>query len=207
MGTTAGLVVDDHTYMRSAMTAALTEVGVSPVHTAASLSEGRELLLSVRPLIAVLDLNLDDGSSFGLITSLHQQGTRTLALTSADDAYTVRAAHAAGVLGYLLKSAPHETVLQGLREVLAGRRYFDPAVARVLGEQAGPASDAPVELSLREVSLLQHVAEGLGNVEIAERLGTDPLSVKSQLTQIGRKLGTQDREGMLAAARKLDVLL
>lgn len=201
-----GLVVDDHTYMRSAMRAALTELGIDPVHEASSLADGRELVADVAPVIAVMDLNLDDGTSYGLISGLKERGTRVMALTSADDAYTVRAAHAAGAMGYLLKSAPHETVMAGLREVLAGRPYADPTIARMVpGAVESPPEQA--ELSLREISLLQHVAEGLTHTEIAERIGSNPLTVKSNLAAVARKLGATDRETMLAAARRLDLLL
>lgn len=202
-----GLVVDDHTYMRQAVRDALSALGVSPIRDAVSLADGRSLVAEFNPVIAVMDLSLDDGSSLGLITQLRDAGTRVIVLTSSDDAYTVRAARAAGALGYLLKSAPHESVMRGLEEVLAGRPYADPAVARLFGAdtpQEGEPQD--VDLTLREVALLQHVAEGLGNSEIAERLGMDALSVQSNLAAIGRKLGVTGRSEMLDAARRLEML-
>ncbi|MDP9100655.1 MAG: response regulator transcription factor [Actinomycetota bacterium] len=203
-----GLVVDDHTYMRSAMRNALAELGVSPVREAVSLAEGRSLIAEFHPFVAVMDLSLDDGSSLGLIATLKEAGTRVMALTSSDDAYTVRAAHAAGVLGYLLKSAPHEAVMHGLREVIEGRSYADPSVARLLPDAAPPPAPTAdeVDLTLREMSLLQYVAEGLGNAEVAERLGMDALTVKANLATIGRKLGVSDRMDMVATARRLELL-
>lgn len=97
--------------------------------------------------------------------------------------------------------------MTGLREVLAGRVYADPTVALLLvqGVQEAPLTDG-TPLTDREVGVLRLVAEGLTNVEIADRLSLAPLSVKSHLARIGRKLGTGDRTQMVAAAMRSDVL-
>ncbi|HVE74199.1 MAG TPA: response regulator transcription factor [Mycobacteriales bacterium] len=202
-----GLIVDDHTFMRSAMSACLTELGISPIREAVSLADGRSLLAEFTPRIAVVDLRLDDGSSLSLIQMLKAEGVGVMVLTSADDGYNVRSAYAAGALGYLLKSAPHDTVMHGLREVLGGRIYADPTVAMLLvqGVQEAPQTDGS-SLTSREIEILQLVADGLSNADIGEQMGLAPLSVKSHLTRIGRKLGTGDRTQMVAAAMRADVL-
>ena len=202
-----GIVVDDHTFMRTAMRDCLTQLGIEPIREASSLSDGRVLVQEGTPEIAVLDLRLDDGSSLELVASLAAAGARVMVLSSADDGYTVRSAYAAGALGYLMKSSPTETVMDGLREVLAGRTFADPAIAMLLDN--ADAADAPSDdepLTDRETAMLQLVAQGLTNAEIGERTGTPALTVKSQLTRIGRKLGDTDREGMVAAAKASGLL-
>ena len=202
-----GLVVDDHTFMRAAMRACLDRLGVTPVDEAASLAEARDRVAQRTPELCILDLHLPDGSALELVTDLTGQGVKVVALTSADDAYTVRSAYAAGAAGYLLKSATQDAVLEGLTEVRAGRTYADPGVAALLVQgvqQAPAASGAP--LTAREVSVLELVAAGLSNAEVAERLGMAPLSVKSHLVRIGRKLGTGDRTQMVAEAMRADLL-
>jgi DNA-binding NarL/FixJ family response regulator len=203
-----GIVVDDHTFMRSAMRDCLEQLGISPVREASSLSEGRVLVAEQTPRIALLDLRLDDGSSLDLVSALKAAGAAVMVLSSADDAYSVRSVYAAGALGFLMKSAPTETVMQGLREVLAGRVYADPAVAMLL-VQGVQQPDRPTEntpLTDRELDVLRLVAEGRSNAEIAEDLNMAPLSVKSHLVRIGRKLGVGDRTQMVAAAMRADVL-
>lgn len=202
-----GLVVDDHTYMRSAMVGCLGGLGVDRVRDVATLADARAAVLTEPVDIIVLDLRLPDGSALEVIPTLRSSGARVLCFTSADDGYSVRSAYAAGASGYLLKSAPHDTVEQAVREVLAGRVYADPTVAMLLvqGVQEAPLGDGS-PLTRREVAVLELVADGRSNPEIADELGIAPLSVKSHLARIGRKLGTGDRTQMVAAAMRAEVL-
>jgi DNA-binding NarL/FixJ family response regulator len=207
MEPSGGIVVDDHTFMRQAVRECLAELGIEPVREASSLSDGRVLVAEFTPRIAVLDLRLDDGSSLELVSTLKNAGSRVMVLSSADDGYSVRSAYAAGALGYLMKSAPSETVMHGLREVLAGRIYADPSVAMLLVQ--GVQVETPPEataLTEREIAVLRLVAAGRSNAEIGEELDIPALSVKSHLNRIGRKLGTGDRTEMVAAAMRADVL-
>ena len=82
--------------------------------------------------MAVVDLRLGDGTARSSCPDLKAMGTRVLVFTSADDAYSVRAAYAAGASGYVLKSADHAMVLRAVQDVLAGRVHVDPSVAGLL---------------------------------------------------------------------------
>lgn len=203
-----GLVLDDHTYMRHAVSACLTEAGVSPVVEVDSLAAAREQVASDgAPRIAVCDLRVGDGSGLDLVPELKELGARVVVFTSADDSWSVRAAYAAGASGYVLKNADHERMLQAVRTVLEGRVHVDEAVAGLLvaGVQGAPdASGRP--LSPRELDVLRLAAEGLSNNQIAEQLSVPPLAVKSTLTKIGRKLGAKDRTHMVAEAMRADLL-
>lgn len=202
-----GLVVDDHTFMRSAMRSCLDELGISPVREGLGLSDGRLLVAEHTPEIAILDLRLDDGSSLELVSSLKFDGAKVLVLSSADDGYSVRSAYAAGAMGYLMKSAPREMVMHGLREIRAGRIFADPSVSRLLvhGVQESPDQDLR-PLTDRELEVLRLVADGLSNNEIADKVAIPALSVKGHLAKISRKLGVGDRTQMVAAAMRADLL-
>lgn len=207
MTPSGGLVVDDHTFMRSEMRACLDELGISPVREAIGLSDGRVLVAESTPEIAILDLRLDDGSSLELVSTLKFDGAKVMVLSSADDGYSVRSAYAAGAMGYLMKSAPRDVVLHGLREVLAGRIFADPGVARLLVQGVRQTPDVDTTpLTERELELLRLVADGKSNAEIAQVVALPPLSVKGHLAKIGRKLGVGDRTQMVAAAMRADLL-
>ena len=202
-----GLVVDDHTFMRSAMRGCLDELGITPVREALGLSDGRLLVAEATPELAILDLRLDDGSSLELVSALKFDGAKVMVMSSADDGYSVRSAYAAGAMGYLMKSAPREIVMEGLRAVLAGRIYADPGVARLLVDAVRSAPDMDTTpLTERELEVLRMVADGMTNNEIALAVSIPPLSVKGHLARIGRKLGASDRTQMVAAAMRAELL-
>lgn len=202
------LVVDDHTFMRQAMRTCLADVGVARTIEAGSIKEALDALRELTPLLVVLDLNLPDGSALDLIPRVRAAGCeRVVIFTSADDSYTVRAAYAAGVSAYLLKTASPESIDEGLRAALAGQVYADVRVASLLaqGVRNAPLADITA-LTRREVQVLGLVARGMTNAEVAAEMGTSPLSVKSHLTRIGRKLGSGDRTEMVTIAMRAGVL-
>jgi DNA-binding NarL/FixJ family response regulator len=203
-----GLVLDDHTYMRRAVSACLTEAGVDEVLEVETVSGARERIAERgAPRIAVVDLRLSDGSGLELVPDLKQLGSRVVVFTSADDAYSVRSAYAAGAAGYVLKSADHDVMLEAIRTVLDDRVHVDQAVAGLLvtGVQVAPHGGAKL-LTPREIEVLKHAADGLSNNQIAERLGVTPLAVKGHFVRIGRKLGANDRTQMVVAAMRADLL-
>jgi DNA-binding NarL/FixJ family response regulator len=205
------LVVDDHPLVRESMVTRLRAMGARDVAEAASYAEARARARSGVRDLAVLDLGLPDGSGLELLQELRQDGWgRLVVLSAADDPYSVRAAFVAGAQGYLLKSASPVTVSDGVRRVLDGGVYADPAVASLLavGLRGAPGGHDGLasELSGREVEVLRFVADGKSNKEIGELLGLSALTVKSHLARIARKLGTGDRAEMVALAMRAGVI-
>jgi DNA-binding NarL/FixJ family response regulator len=202
------LVVDDHPFMRRAVRDALLDVGFTAVHETGTLAEARQQLAQRTPALAVLDLRLPDGSPLELCATLRAEGIPVMAFTSADDTYTVRAAFAAGITGYVLKSSAYDVVLHAIQEVMAGRVYGDARVVSLLVQsvQQGPHVDVRA-LTDKEIALLRLVAQGLSNAEIGVQLGITALSVKGILTRLGRKLGTGDRTQMVAEAMRAELLV
>lgn len=204
------MVVDSHAVVRRSLVKQLSTLGAGQILEAASASEARtRARLSGPGELCVLDLALPDGSGLELLTDLRTAGWRHLVvLSTVDDAYSVRAAFIAGANGYLLKSAASKTVDAGVRRVLDGGVYADPAVVPMLtaGLRGGPVETGVTELSLREVEVLRLVAEGQSNKQIGGELQLSALTVKSHLARIARKLGTGDRAEMVAVAMRAGVI-
>lgn len=204
------LVVDGHPLLREAIASRLANMGAGTVHEAATLAGARERANATGPCdLAVLDLTLPDGSGIELVSELRAAGwSRVVVLASSDDPYAVRAAFYAGAQAYLLKSASPLIVTDGVRRVLDGGVYADPSVAPVLatGTRVPGTDNTPRELSIREVEVLQRVADGQSNKEIGDELELSALTVKSHLSRIGRKLGTGDRAQMVALAMRAGVI-
>jgi len=205
-------VVDDHPLLREAIASRLVTMGAVTVHEAASVAEARTRALASGPCdLAILDLTLPDGSGLDLIGELRGQGwTRIVVLASSDDPHAVRTAFQTGAQAYLLKSASASVVTDGVRRVLEGGVYADPTVAPILasGTRVAGTDNTPRELSGREVEVLQLMAEGLPNKQIASRLGISLHTVKFHVAQILGKLDATSRtEAVTLGARRGYVVL
>jgi two-component system response regulator NreC len=205
---TYGLVLDDHTYMRKAVTSCLAEAGITDIVEVETLAAARlHVATHGAPRIAVVDLRLSDGSALDLLPEFKTIGTKVIVFTSADDSYSVRSAYAAGAAAYVLKSAEHDVMLEALVAVLAGKVHVGSSVATLLvaGVQGAPKAGGR-QLTSREVDVLKLAADGLSNNQIAEKLSITGLAVKGHFVRIGRKLGANDRTQMVAEAMRADVL-
>jgi DNA-binding NarL/FixJ family response regulator len=120
-------------------------------------------------------------------------GTQVVILTSYSDGERIVAAIDAGAVGYLLKDADPEDVLDGVRAVSRGESPLHPKAAReLLTLRAGRPSGAP-QLTDREREVLTLVRLGLANKQIARRLGISERTVKAHLTSVFTRLGVADR--------------
>ena len=129
-----------------------------------------------------------------------------LVLTSFSDQNRILDALQAGAEGYLLKHAEPETILSGIREVLAGGSPLDPKAARVLLTSRQTPRTAST-LTDREREVLRLVGDGLPNKSIARRLGITERTVKAHLTSVYQQLGVTDRtQAALWAQRQAQIL-
>lgn len=189
------LIVDDHAVVRRGL-AQLLET-TDDLHLAGEAADGEiaiRMAAELSPDVVLMDLSMPNLG--GVPTIAHmvaaRPDTHILVLTSFSDQNQILDALQAGAEGYLLKHAEPETILSGIREVVAGGSPLDPKAARVLltGRRAprtGPA------LSDREREVLHLVGEGLPNKLIARRLGITERTVKAHLTSIFQQLGVTDR--------------
>lgn len=193
------LVVDDHTIVRKGTRALLAEVGdIEVVGEAADGREAVDQAEALRPDVILMDLVMPvmDGIEATHKITGSQPDTRVLALTSfaADD--KVFPAIKAGALGYLLKHADPEELVDAIRRVYHGEPSLHPSIARkVLHEVRQPSEKRPTPdpLTDREIEVLQLVAQGLSNQEIADQLSIAEVTVRTHVSNILGKLHLANR--------------
>lgn len=206
--TTRILVVDDHPIVRDGLVAILSGVdGFEVVGEAADGVQAVRLALALEPDVAVMDLRMPGGGGVDAVREIRRQGLRTavLVLTTYDtDADTV-AAIEAGAIGYLLKDAPSEQLVLGVRAAAAGETVLSPTVATRLASHVH-APTRTSALSPREREVLALVARGTSNRAIAEELFVSEATVKTHLIHIYEKLAVPDRGAAVARGYELGIL-
>ena len=186
------LLVDDHEVVRRGLREMLDdEADISVIAEAGSVDEAVTRAQKTPPDVAVVDVQLPDGSGVDLCRSLRDLGIRCLVLTAFDDEEALVGAIMAGASGYLLKQVRGQDVVTAVREVAAGRSLLDPATtSRVLERMRNPA---PVGLTDQEQRVLELIGEGLTNRQIGERLFLAEKTVKNYVTSVLAKLGMERR--------------
>jgi DNA-binding NarL/FixJ family response regulator len=208
------LLVDDHAATREPLAFMLDlEPDLEIVAQAGSVDEGRAAIARLGDTVdvALIDLALPDGSGSDLIADLHQRnpGAKSLVLTYYTDRERLAEPIAAGSAGILHKSEPVEAVMDAVRkahegihllplqEVVAAYQYLDQQ-RRLDSDQALALNS----LTSREREVLQALADGLSDREIAERLHVSFATVRSHVTSILTKLGATSRlQGLVIAVR------
>ncbi|GIJ27469.1 DNA-binding response regulator [Micromonospora qiuiae] len=171
---------------------------------------GREAITladRLRPDVVVMDLRMPgvDGITATSRILADRPGTRVLVLTTFGDDDHLYPALTAGACGFLLKDAPPTDLLDGIRRAAAGDSPFSQEVLRRLVQRAVHARaevPPPVDgLTAREQEVLDLVAEGLSNAEIAERLHIGVTTVKTHITSLMTKTGSPNRVRLALFAR------
>jgi DNA-binding NarL/FixJ family response regulator len=204
------LIVDDHPVVRDGLRGMFaTAAGFDVLGEAAGGVEGVELTLRLDPDVVLMDLRMPAGSGVEAIAELTRRGARAkvLVLTTYDtDSDTIPAIEA-GATGYLLKDAPREELFAAVRAAAEGRAVLSPAVAsRLVSAVRRPAAPAADTLSAREREVLELVAKGTPNREIARELFISEATVKTHLTHLYAKLGVKDRAAAVAAGYDRGIL-
>lgn len=204
------LVVDDHPVVRAGLVALLDAApDIRVVGTASSGETAIELAAKLLPDVVLMDLRMSgiDGDQATAQILAGGQKTRVIILTTYENDDAILRAISAGASGYLLKAAPEEELLAGIRAVAAGEVALAPSVSRLLVQRAAsPAAAAPPALSPRELEVLGLVAEGLSNRAIGERLFVGEATVKTHLLHAFAKLGVDDRTRAVTKAMELGLL-
>ena len=168
-------------------------------------AEALELVRRVHPDVVLMDLQMPgvDGVTATRTIVAEGIGADVLVLTSFSDGERILAALDAGAVGYLLKDADPDQVLDGIRAVVRGESPLHPRAARELLESRSSAPP-PIQLTPREAEVLGLVRGGLANKQIARRLGISERSVKAHLTSVFARIGVADRtQAALWAERNL----
>jgi DNA-binding NarL/FixJ family response regulator len=192
-------ILDDHELVRRGLTDLLDSADdMEVVGQAANAGEALLRFPAARPDVALLDARLPDGSGIEVcrdIRSSHPEVSCVI-LTSFDDEEALFAAVMAGASGYLLKQIRGSSLIDGIRQVAAGRSLVDPAVTRKLLERIRhPVEPDPVANSLtaREREILSLIADGYTNRQIGERIFLAEKTVKNYVSALLAKLGMQRR--------------
>jgi len=203
-------LLDDHEIVRRGLRDLFeAEDDFVVVGESGSAVEASSRIPALRPDVAVLDGRLPDGSGVDVCRSVRSVDPtiRALILTSYDDDEALFAAIMAGAAGYVLKQIGSTDLVDAVRRVAAGQSLLDPAVThRVLERlRAGPDNepDELAELTAQERKILELIAEGLTNRQIAERIFLAEKTVKNYVSSILMKLGLERRTQAAVLASKL----
>jgi two-component system, NarL family, response regulator DevR len=192
-------IVDDHELVRRGLTDLLTTTtDLIIVGEAATAGDALRRIPAAAPDVALLDARLPDGSGIDVCREIRssQENVKCVILTSYDDDEALFAAVMAGASGYLLKQIGGNSLVEGIRQVAAGRSLLDPAVTqKLLDRLRNPVEPDPVagSLTAREREILDLIADGYTNRQIGERLFLAEKTVKNYVSGLLTKLGMQRR--------------
>jgi len=202
-------LLDDHEVVRRGVAELLTAEGdIEVVGESGSAAEATRRIPALRPHVAILDARLPDGSGIDVCREIRSVDPtiKGLILTSYEDDEALFAAIMAGAAGYVLKQIKGSDLVDTVRRVAAGQSLLDPAVTqRVLDRIRHPAEEPPElrALTAQERRILEHVAAGLTNREIAAKMFLAEKTVKNYVSSMLAKLGVERRTQAAVLASRL----
>jgi DNA-binding NarL/FixJ family response regulator len=198
------VVVDDHAVVRDGIVRLLDSAdGIQVVGVAGDGAEALDVVADRQPQVVLMDLSmpvLDGVEATRRLVAAHPD-VRVVVLTTFGDQRRILDALDAGAAGYLLKDAQPDEVIAAVHTVVAGGAPLDPKAARVLLDNRRAAQPA-VDLTPREREVLDLLATGLANKQIARRLAISEATVKAHLTKVFEQLGVSDRTQAALWARE-----
>lgn len=210
------VLADDHTVLRVGLRAWLEDQG-GQFQVVGEASDGEAAIVLVeklQPHLVVMDLSMAGLGGMEATQELRHRGSKVpiLILTQYSEPMVLRRVLEAGANGYVLKSARGEDLLSAVRAVAAGGTYIDPAVAgalvnRALGRQEMTSGEEAFgQLTPRERQILQMVANGLANKEIASALDVAVKTVMAHRANLMDKLGIHNHSKLVQLAIKMGLV-
>jgi DNA-binding NarL/FixJ family response regulator len=194
------VVVDDHELFRGGMVQLLREHGINVVGEAAMAAPAIKLACELNPDVVLIDLNMPGISGIEATQRLHAVAplVRVLVLTVVADEHAVTEALLAGASGYLLKDAPVAQIVEGIKATARGESLISSRIAghlvrRIRQPPAMQIDNEPADLTPREMEILELIARGMDNPQIAQTLFLSQHTVKNHVSSILVKLQVQNR--------------
>ena len=201
------IISDDHPVVRAGLRGMISgEPGFDVIGEAENGKEAIALTGELKPDVVLMDLRMpemDGVTAIGHIKADYPDVQILVLTTYESDADILRAIET-GATGYLLKDTPREELFEAIRLVAQGKSPLDPGVATRLMQRMRGADEEG--LSSREIEVLELVAHGTSNKEIAKRLWVSETTVKSHMLHIFDKLGVADRTAAVTAALKRGII-
>ena len=200
------LVADDHPIVRGGIVALLQSADdIEVLGEAATGLEAVERAIELEPQLVLMDLRMPgiDGDEATARILAARPGIRIVVLTTYETDTSILSAIEAGASGYLLKAAPQEEILAGIRSVARGEVALAPSIAAMLVNRV---KRPVVTLSARETEVLALVAQGHSNPAIAKQLFLSEATVKTHLIHAFEKLEVSDRTRAVTKAMELGLL-
>ncbi len=205
-------LLDDHTVLRQAVRVMLeAEPDIEVAGEAGDAASGLPELVRTDPDVALVDLKMPGGSGLSAIRRIRAEAPRTgiVVFTMYKNPAYVYEAMNTGASGYILKSATKDELVRAIRAVHQGSGFLQAEVTKPLLLRL--AADAKVEsdrtnLTLREIEIVELLAEGHGNRDIARLLSISEETIKTHLRRIYEKLGASDRAQAVAIALRQNLI-
>ena len=195
------LLVDDHPVVRKGLCSCLAKQ--ENLKIVGEAEDGRQALAKakeLRPDLMLMDIDLPemDGLAVAAVLQREQPQIQVVFLSMHSEGEYVMRILQSGARGYVLKHSPTEELVQAIEKVYSGETYFSPEVAKValnqIVQNQGVQKDA--KLTIRENEVLVHIAEGMSNKEIANKLGVGVRTVETHRERIMRKLDIHSVAGL-----------
>ncbi len=202
------LIADDHGVIRAGLRALLADFpDIQVVGEASDGSEAIAKVIELKPDIVLMDLSMPNIGGIEATRQLSQAepAVRVLILTVHEDESLLKEVIRIGAAGYIIKRASQEDLLHAIRVVARGDLYVHPAMTRSLFSEPSQVSQktSDVEtLTLREIEVLQLLAKGYTNRQIAEQLSLSPRTVEGHRANLAGKLGLRSRVELVEYAEK-----
>ncbi|SCL31605.1 two component transcriptional regulator, LuxR family [Micromonospora nigra] len=202
-------LLDDHEVVRRGLADLLTNSGdIEVVGESGSAQEAARRIPALRPDVAILDARLPDGNGIDVCRDIRavDSSIKGLILTSYEDDEALFAAIMAGASGYVLKQIRGTDLVDAVRRVAAGQSLLDPAITTRVLDRIRSGVEQPRELESlteQERRILEYVAEGLTNREIAGKMFLAEKTVKNYVSSVLAKLGLERRTQAAVLATRL----
>jgi len=210
-------IVDDNRLLREGLVAMLAEQeDIVVVGTASSGNQALEQIKTLRPEVAVIDIGMPDKDGIEVTQELRRDApdVKVIILGMVDLSGEIMACIEAGAAGYVLKEASFDVLVETLRAVHRGESFSSPRmtaslfsrIAELAGERVLEIPLSSVKLTPRELEIVNLIAEGLSNKEIAQQIAVETQTVKNHIHNILDKLQLHNRLEAVEYARERKLL-